>query len=857
MTRLLILVTGVAGLAIVGRAAMYYQSVDAFAFAITCVMMAALVAGVVELWVRATRLAGLRTELDGVVRKAKDAPPKDLDGVSGGLRSLLRSHLEQDPMPTRAPLFTPYLVGLLVMLGLLGTFLGLFETLRGAREALSTSADVDALRAGLSQPMAGLMRSFGTSAAGVASSAMLGLGAVFARRAARELNQAVHHACAHGLAHLSAARRQLTALVALAEQGESLPAAAVALKEAVSELRAMRNDLKEQRAAQEKSSEAHAEKVASTIDRQLGAAVERFDAIDKTLADTQKSSLALVEAERERIAKRLAEEDARSEKVREAQGDAMEAHAGKVAAVVETQLGQAAAKLGALEATLRETQADSVAAMREQNEAAQERNAEQSQAAMARLDDAGTAFRGGLDAATEALRAGWKEIAGSFEGAQREGRDEFRGRADALLERIGALEAAWREGHEAATHEVRRIMVEGIAEASKAAGETVEPTVARIVDATERSAAAHLEALREQLAQEGEARGARDAEYLAALRTHMDAVHASLETARTQRSASDEAVMARLTTHLEKTLEVLDAATSARAASDAQVLQELRDHVQGLVSSEEARADVLRTQWADAAGQWEQVSARIGQRDQERAEVFATNAADVQAQLGLAAEAMLERLSAAEASDARQAERTVAMVEKLDETVSHLSQVAAQQTAGIDAFLSQAAERNANFEAEAQERLGSLMDALAKESGAQAERLAAFETALAKQQQEGAADLRTQLAQEAQELGQELARTGEMVRSAASLVQASGAELSAAAEMFSGAVEQHGEAAERWLSGLSIVERSVEEAGEEAAVEVLGQYLTRTHELFDQQLGFQQELFEQLKAARDAVNADA
>ena len=40
----------------------------------------------------------------------------------------------------------PYLLGLLVMVGLLGTFLGLFETLRGAREALGASGDVAALR---------------------------------------------------------------------------------------------------------------------------------------------------------------------------------------------------------------------------------------------------------------------------------------------------------------------------------------------------------------------------------------------------------------------------------------------------------------------------------------------------------------------------------------------------------------------------------------------------------------------------------------------------------------------------------------------------------------------------------------
>ncbi|WP_187345791.1 hypothetical protein [Sorangium cellulosum] len=122
------------------------------------------------------------------------------------------------------------------MIGLLGTFLGLFETLRGAREALTLSADVDALRESLAAPMQGLSRAFGTSAAGVSGSAMLGLGAVLVRRAEAGAAAALHAYAAGPLAALTVAGRQLAALEALARQGEALPAAAASLREATSRL---------------------------------------------------------------------------------------------------------------------------------------------------------------------------------------------------------------------------------------------------------------------------------------------------------------------------------------------------------------------------------------------------------------------------------------------------------------------------------------------------------------------------------------------------------------------------------------------------------------------------------------------
>ena len=70
-------------------------------------------------------------------------------------------------------------------------------------------------------------------------------------------------------------------------------------------------------------------------------------------------------------------------------------------------------------------------------------------------------------------------------------------------------------------------------------------------------------------------------------------------------------------------------------------------------------------------------------------------------------------------------------------------------------------------------------------------------------------------------------------------------------------MEKQREGARAWLESLGEVERAVVEAGEAAAAEVLGRHLSHTHELFDRQLQFQQELIDQLRAVRHESAAQA
>ena len=124
--------------------------------------------------------------LSGLSPTAPEAAPDFLDRwlntLHPSLQNSVRLRIEGERVGLPAPVLTPYLVSLLVMLGLLGTFLGMVATLQGAVLALEGTTELQAIRAGLAAPIKGLGLAFGTSVAGVAASAMLGLIAALSRR---------------------------------------------------------------------------------------------------------------------------------------------------------------------------------------------------------------------------------------------------------------------------------------------------------------------------------------------------------------------------------------------------------------------------------------------------------------------------------------------------------------------------------------------------------------------------------------------------------------------------------------------------------------------------------------------------
>ncbi|BDU19043.1 DUF802 domain-containing protein [Dyella sp. GSA-30] len=147
-----------------------------------------------------------------------------LDRLHPSLRNAVRLRAEGERVALPAPALTPYLVGLLVLLGMLGTLLGMMATLRGTGMALESATDLQAIRGSLAAPVKGLGFAFGTSIAGVASSAMLGLLSALCRRERLAAVQLLDAKIASTLRIYSQAYQREQAFKLLQQQTELMPA---------------------------------------------------------------------------------------------------------------------------------------------------------------------------------------------------------------------------------------------------------------------------------------------------------------------------------------------------------------------------------------------------------------------------------------------------------------------------------------------------------------------------------------------------------------------------------------------------------------------------------------------------------
>jgi hypothetical protein len=159
-----------------------------------------------------------------------DQVPSDLAHLSDWLITLplalqnpVRQRVQGERVALPGPVFTPYLVGLLVMLGMLGTFLGMVVTLNGAVFALEGTNTIAGVRAAFSEPIKGLGLAFGTSVAGVATSAMLGLMSSLARRERALSSQHLDTLAHTQLQRFSLAHQRQESYQALQQQAQALP----------------------------------------------------------------------------------------------------------------------------------------------------------------------------------------------------------------------------------------------------------------------------------------------------------------------------------------------------------------------------------------------------------------------------------------------------------------------------------------------------------------------------------------------------------------------------------------------------------------------------------------------------------
>jgi len=181
------------------------------------------VAGALELYRYRQATATLVHAVDDA-EAARSALGGWLQRLDPSLRNAVRLRIDGERVALPAPGLTPYLVGLLVLLGMLGTFLGMMATLRGTGLALESATDLQAIRDSLAAPVKGLGFAFGTSIAGVASSAMLGLLAALCRRERLQAVQALDLAIATTLHVHSQAFQRSEAFKLLQRQTDLMPA---------------------------------------------------------------------------------------------------------------------------------------------------------------------------------------------------------------------------------------------------------------------------------------------------------------------------------------------------------------------------------------------------------------------------------------------------------------------------------------------------------------------------------------------------------------------------------------------------------------------------------------------------------
>ncbi|SOZ09678.1 DUF802 domain-containing protein [Cupriavidus taiwanensis] len=309
MTRYLShIVAFLAGLAVVCWIGAGYAGTNFLALVVTLLIGGFYVAGALELLRYRQATATLAQALGGLA-EAPASLGGWLERLHPSLRDSVRLRVEGERVGLPGPALTPYLVGLLVLLGMLGTFLGMVATLRGTGIALEGATDLQAIRASLAAPVKGLGFAFGTSVAGVATSAMLGLLSALCRRERIQAAQALDARIATTLRSYSRGHQRDEALRLLQRQADVMPALAEQMQAMMRAMAQQHEALAERLAASQDAfhgkTDAVYTRLAASVEQSLkesiadsaraaGAAIQ--PAVDATMAGLARETTALRDA---------------------------------------------------------------------------------------------------------------------------------------------------------------------------------------------------------------------------------------------------------------------------------------------------------------------------------------------------------------------------------------------------------------------------------------------------------------------------------------------------------------------------------------------------------------------------------
>jgi hypothetical protein len=312
--------TGFAAALVAGMAALIWVATGFIGGHWLALGMTALIAltyglGAFELWQFRKTTGELNQALANANSVGAELHPW-LDRLPASLRNPVRLRIEGERVGLPGPALTPYLVGLLVMLGMLGTFLGMVVTFKGVVFALEGSGDLAAIRAALAAPINGLGLAFGTSIAGVATSAMLGLMSAISRRERLEASRLLDTQITTALRPFSGAHQREQANLALQAQSHALPAVADKLQammdRMLEHMSLHQQRMNEQLVAQQAQFHQQAAQTYSSLASAVGQSLkESLSASSKLASDSLKpiveSAMAAVSQEAQRSREELAQ----------------------------------------------------------------------------------------------------------------------------------------------------------------------------------------------------------------------------------------------------------------------------------------------------------------------------------------------------------------------------------------------------------------------------------------------------------------------------------------------------------------------------------------------------------------------
>ncbi|KVM79821.1 hypothetical protein WJ61_04210 [Burkholderia ubonensis] len=848
------LVVFMAGLVAVCWIGAGYVASNPPAAVVTLLIAACYLAGAAELLRYRQATATLAAAVNGL-----SGPPPALDAwldtLHPSLRGAVRARIEGARAALPGPSLTPYLVGLLVLLGMLGTLLGMVVTLKGTGAALESATDLDAIRASLIAPVKGLGYAFGTSIAGVATSAMLGLLSALVRRDRLDASQQLDAKVATTLRVHSHAHQREESFRLLQKQADVMPALVERLQTMMTAIDARSAALHEQQIASQqaffdRTEQAYA-RLASSVGQSLqdsaaesarvaGAALQPV--METTMAGLAREMTVLCDAVTHAVERQLdglsSGFEATTANVTGIWNRALDEHRRSS----EAAAGHLHAALGQFTDTFAQRSTDLLDGVATRLEATEQRMADGWQHALARQEQVGETLAGHNARALEAAAATFEQHSASLLRTIGESHASLQGE---LASRDEQRLAAWRESLAAMAAAMRDDLAQTSAHHAsrqQAICDALAKTATDIGTQTsmfEQHSASLLNTMRESHANLQTELASRDEQRLAAWSASLAEMAAKLSDEWAQTSASHMGRQQAICDALAQTATDIGAQTTTFEQHSASLLNTMRESHANLQTELASRDEQRLAAWsaslaemaAKLSDEWAQTSAQAASRQQDICDTLARTANDITAQ------------AQAHASD------TIAEISRLVQAASEAPKAAAEVVAELRQRLSDSMVRDTAMLDERSRLLATLETLLDAVNHASTEQRGAVDALV-----RTSADLLDRVGARFNDTVDAETRKLDAV---AAQVTAGAVEVASLGDAFGMAVQVFGESNDKLLSHLQRIEAALEKSLARSD-EQLEYYVAQAREVIDLSMMSQKQIVEdlqQLAGRRASVGA--